>query len=800
MPGTEDKMENNTNNSSYNDFDDLGAETRQYMAEHMGEFKTAGGGSIAEELRRFIEQDIEATADRPAVSESAAPEGAGEETRSFMAADEPADTPVHKDAEPLPRRGAAYQQRPGDQAPRRPVQSQQPQRRPVQEVPQRSAQEQPPQRRGVQQGAQPRQGQPSASTRQGQQHQYGAPQRQAQQRPVQQRQGGSAPPPPRARDDDEAYARHNRRKYVYIALASLAAVAIIAIALVVLLSGGGGDYDASYSRAMELYIDGDYASAISVLEETRRIADTEEAVILLARCHAALGDTETAASVLSGWLLTHDGAEAEAMLAQYSSAGEEDGSLTIGGQSVDPETDSLAISGTALTHAELESIGSLSNLRVLSLSDCAISDISALSRLTGLTSLTLTSNNIEDVSALRQLTSLRTLYLSGNRITDFSPLHSLTSLTTLDISGMEITEEQLEALQEALPNCAVISDEPTVEVLEITLGGVTFQSDVTELDLSGRGIDDISELAQCEGLEILNLSGNEISDLSPLVGLAKLRELDISDNAVSSLSPLMGLTTLEVLDASGNEISGTAALSGLTSLRELDLSSTGIGDSALSSLTGLSALRTLNLEENASLTLSGVESLRAALPDCEVLVSEELFSVQLGDAEFDTDASSVDASGANVRNLDGIERFTALTQLDLSDNPGLDIDGLGQMTGLTELILSGCGISGVGELGSLSSLVSLDLSDNPELSDIGALGLLGSLQTLDLGGTGVTDISVLADLPRLNTLILTGCEIEDFSVLGDFTSLEYLDLSDTGISRTELLWLSSALPGCTIYT
>ena len=54
-------------------------------------------------------------------------------------------------------------------------------------------------------------------------------------------------------------------------------MAIIAIALVVLLSGGGGDYDASYSRAMELYIDGDYASAISVLEETRRIDDTEEA-------------------------------------------------------------------------------------------------------------------------------------------------------------------------------------------------------------------------------------------------------------------------------------------------------------------------------------------------------------------------------------------------------------------------------------------------------------------------------------------------------------------------------------------
>ncbi len=818
-------MENNGNNinnsasnapgGAFNEFEDLGAETRRYMAEHMGEFKTAGGGSIAEELRRFIEQDVEATADRPAVTAQPLPEDAGEETRRFMAADAPADTPVHRDAEPLPRRGASYAARPGEQAPRRPVQEPGAARRGVQE-PSRPAAEprrpsqapQQPQRRPVQDQQPPRR------------EPQGGYQQRGGERTAPARTGASAPPP-RGRDGGDER-RQSRRKYAYIALASLAAVAIIVVALVILLSGGGGDYDKSYSRAMELYIDGDYAAAIDALEAARRIDDTEEAVVLLARCHAALGDLPAAESVLSGWLLTHEGADASALLEQYQSAGGDGGELTIGGQRVDPESESLAISGAALTHADLEAVASLEKLRVLSLSDCAISDISALSRLTGLTSLTLKDNNIEDISPLRALTGLRTLYLSGNRVTDYTPLHALTSLTTLDISGMEITEEQLEELQKALPGCAVISDEPTVELVEITLGGVTFTSDVTELDLSGSGIDDISQLAVCEQLESLDLSGNEISDLSPLVGLSALRELNVSGNKVASLSPLMGLSALERLDVSANSVSSIAALSGLASLKYLDLSenalggmdalagltaleelglrATGIGDGALSALHGLASLRRLDIEENADLTLSGVNALREALPDCEILVTEELLQVALGDGLYDPAATAVDASGQNVQSLDGIERLTGLTQLDLSDNPGLDIAGLGQMTGLTELILSNCGLGDIGELSSLTRLLALDLGGNADITDISALASLERMQTLDLSGTGVTDVSVLEGLPRLNTLILTGCEIEDLSVLEDFHGLDYLDLSDTGISRTELLWLSTALPGCTIYT
>src|SRR5699024_6157011 len=142
----------------------------------------------------------------------------------------------------------------------------------------------------------------------------------------------------------------------------------------------------------------------------------------------------------------------------------------------------------------------------------------------------------------------------------------------------------------------------------------------------------------------------------------------------------------------------------------------------------LSSLRSLNAEENPELSAGGIEAFAAALPDCELLYSEELLSVRLGDAEFDPGTAIADASGSNVLSLEGIERLTQLERLDLSRNPGLDISGLGQMTGLIELFLSDCGLTDVDELQALSALVSLDLSDNPRLSDIDAVGMLSGLE------------------------------------------------------------------------
>ena len=145
------------------------------------------------------------------------------------------------------------------------------------------------------------------------------------------------------------------------------------------------------------------------------------------------------------------------------------------------------------------------------------------------------------------------------------------NLKSLSIKGIQITETQLSELSKALPNCAIHSEQAQHEQQDISFGGVTFASDVQDLDLSDMGIWDISALSNCQYITRLNLSGNSISDLSPLMNMPYLQWLDISNNNVSDLRPLMGITSLSFLNASGNAVNSTSALSMMTGLTTLYL-------------------------------------------------------------------------------------------------------------------------------------------------------------------------------------------------------------------------------------
>lgn len=645
--------------------------------------------------------------------------------------------------------------------------------------------------------------------------------------------------------------RMDRKGLILTVVGALLVIAIIVIAVVLMQRSGGDVYGDNYSAAMEHYIAGEYNEAIDAAKLAYAEDPTEEAALIIARSYAGLGDYENAIATLEQWVGANgSGSEAGALLEQYrSEAGnneEDENKLTLAGEEYTIVSNALTVTGKSLSSADLQTIAEHTELTSLTLNSCSLSDVSALSALKRLTTLSLEDNNITELSPLSGLTELTALYLGGNAdMGSLEPLYSLTKLTTLDISGREITDEEFDDLQEALAGCNIISDDPTATVTEISLGGQTFTSDVTELDLSNSGLTDISALAECTKLERLNLSGNGITSISALASMPGLKSLDISNNSVTSLSPLISLTSLESLNASGNQIatlsalaghtalttlnldnnplSGIEALSGLTGLTTLSLRSAGIDDADMAVLQTLTGLTSLDLDGNDGISAEAADALRAALPNCSITIPDGVYSVSLGNGSYETDAAYVDASGQEVASLQGVQHFTNLQVLVLNRNPGIDISGASELlTSVQSLSLADCGLTDVSALSGLTQLLTLDLmlndiadisplryltgltelhlSMNERLEDISPLSTLTSLTTLSLNGTSVTDLSPISGLTSLEVLDIEGCEIEDVAALYNLKNLRTLYAAGCGLTQQQIDELGRQLPNCTIYT
>ena len=179
------------------------------------------------------------------------------------------------------------------------------------------------------------------------------------------------------------------------------------------------------------------------------------------------------------------------------------------------------------------------------------------------------------------------------------------------------------------------------------------------LDLSSRGLADLSALRALPGLEELDLRGNAVADLAPLADLRALRVLDLSDNRVRDLWPLAGLAALERLDLSGNRVADVSALSSLTRLEVLRLDGNGIAD--VVPLWSLQALLHLGLADN-----------RVA----DVGLLAELASLK-----------RLDLSGNAVADVSPLGDLSQLVWLRLPGNPVADASPLGRLTRLRWLWL-----------------------------------------------------------------------------------------------------------------
>lgn len=88
-------------------------------------------------------------------------------------------------------------------------------------------------------------------------------------------------------------------------------------------------------------------------------------------------------------------------------------------------------------------------------------------------------------------------------------------------------------------------------------------SSITELDLSNKGISDISPLEGFTNISIIKLFNNQIVDISALSSLTNLTWVFLNRNFVSDLSPLADLDSLQVVNLRFNQITSVAPLANL---------------------------------------------------------------------------------------------------------------------------------------------------------------------------------------------------------------------------------------------
>ncbi|MEO0852903.1 MAG: leucine-rich repeat domain-containing protein, partial [Cyanobacteria bacterium J06648_11] len=334
------------------------------------------------------------------------------------------------------------------------------------------------------------------------------------------------------------------------------------------------------------------------------------------------------------------------------------------------------------------------------------------------------------------------------------------------------------------------SSDPDSIVLELEEIVVTFEDDA--LDASVRSAlnvssDDSITVTDALGLTTLNAANSSISDLSGLESFTQLTDIDLSGNAIITVEPFLennaGLGSGAVVDLTANPLSPEAIQEQIPALEA----------------------RGVQVEFSPFVTFadSALEAVvRSALgvPDSEPVTEADALTLM-----------TLDASDSSITDLSGLEFFTNLSDLNLSDNAIADISplvnnvglGSGDVVNLENNPLEAAALQvQIPTLESrgvqveftqfvtfldsaLEAVVrsALGASDSEPITDADAL----TLTTLDASESGISDLTGLEFFTNLTDLNLSGNDITDIQPLVDnsgFNSGAAIDLTMNPLSIT----------------
>lgn len=253
----------------------------------------------------------------------------------------------------------------------------------------------------------------------------------------------------------------------------------------------------------------------------------------------------------------------------------------------------LTVDNTAVR--DFSAVKDCAKLEVVSAQNCGITDISTLTN-SAIKILTLNDNEISDISNMAYFERLSRLYLNNNMIEDISPLVDATPyLTILEIDGNQITSlesvsafERLRELSvnrnrltdlDGLEDCLQLEELEAAENQITNIDGITNCTVLEKFNINKNSVSDISLLGKSAAtLKAVYFNNNNVSDISCLENAENLKYLSFDYNGVTTLDPLINSTQLRVISAEYNEIESIAGLENSTALEYIFLPHNKIND------------------------------------------------------------------------------------------------------------------------------------------------------------------------------------------------------------------------------
>ncbi len=488
--------------------------------------------------------------------------------------------------------------------------------------------------------------------------------------------------------------------------------------------------------------------------------------------------------------------------------------------------------------SDLSPLHKLTELQLINCSGTNVNNIEALRDLGKLERLYLSNTSVSNLSPLSGLDKLQTIYLDSTNINSLQPLSGLSKLENVYCDYTGITGSKANKFMAENPNTLVIYESValtkwwnSMSVEWQSVFGSMAELDtvpskeqlhhvvkISSIDISGNSrITSLSPLKELIDLSTLDCSHTGIDNLWAIADLVDLQSLDCSNTAIKSCDPLRDLMNLEDLNISHTDIATLQSISRIKNLRKLNIEHTGIGSI---NIFGSSSLDII-YADGTSISQLEVIAFKKENPECIVIYQtgslqewwnalnpawQDVFSKSTGlkkspdpeELQRIADLTDVDLSqGKDLGSLTPLQKLYMLSSLKMNNTHISDLSPLSEMTSLETLIISDNPIDDISAVAGLTNLKHLEF-ENTTVDDLKPLTGLNQMEILNMAGTQIKKMNEVSSLPRLRQLSFYNTSIKSLSPLEELYKLEVLKCYNTKLSEKKVKKFGEAHPECEI--